>query len=70
MLLSRTQLEEMTGFSFQELDVQLFETGSQFYEYDLSKNDFHLLFERIRELSYEQGRYNAQETALYQQYGN
>ena len=49
MLFPKDELEEMLGYSLEQLDVTLFETSNEFVEYDLDKEDLTLLFERVRE---------------------
>ena len=51
MLIGRTELEEMTGYSIKELNVALFETSSEFYEYDIDRFDLIALFKKVKELS-------------------
>jgi hypothetical protein len=54
MLVSKTELEEMLGYSLEELDISLkFEKGeyddNSFRKVELSKETLTLLFERVRE---------------------
>lgn len=54
MLVSKTELEEMIGYSLEELDLSLkFEKGeyndNSFRKVELSKETLTLLFERVRE---------------------
>lgn len=54
MLVSKTELEEMLGYSLEELDLSLkFEKGeyndNSFRKVELSKETLTLLFERVRE---------------------
>lgn len=54
MLVSKTELEEILGYSLEELDLSLkFEKGeyndNSFRKVELSKETLTLLFERVRE---------------------
>lgn len=54
MLVSKTELEEMIGYSLEELDLSLkFEKGeyndNSFRKVELSKETLTLLFEEVRE---------------------
>lgn len=54
MLVSKTELEEMIGYSLEELDLSLkFEKGeyndNSFRKVELSKETMAVLFERVRE---------------------
>lgn len=63
MLFTQRELEEMSGFTLEELDLDLFETSNEFLEFDLDRSDFNNLFERVRELTFER----SQEQFSYQE---
>ena len=67
MFFTKTTLEEVTGFKHTDLELDWFDNNVKVKE--VLKEDLMILFERVREKAYEQGRNNAQESALYQQCG-
>jgi hypothetical protein len=69
MLFTQSELEEMSGFTLEELDLDLFETSNEFLEFDLDTSDFSKLFERVRELTFEQAREQFSYQQQYEQYG-
>lgn len=69
MLFTQSELEEMSGFTLEELDLDLFETSNEFLEFDLDTSDFSKLFERVRELTFEQAREQFSFQQQYEQYG-
>ena len=69
MLFTQRELEEMCGFTLEELDLDLFETSNEFLEFDLDTSDFNKLFERVRELTFEQARVQFSYKQQYEKYG-
>lgn len=69
MLFTQRELEQMSGFTLEELDLDLFETSNEFLEFDLDRSDFNKLFERVKELTYEQAQEQFNYQQQYEKYG-
>lgn len=69
MLFTQRELEEMSGFTLEELDLDLFETSNEFLEFDLDRSDFNNLFERVRELTFERSQEQFSYQEKFEKYG-
>ncbi len=65
MLLTKLEIEEMTGYSFKQLNVELTLQRGSVDLYDVDRDDLQMLFERVRDLAYESGQNNIIECTGY-----
>ena len=65
MLLTKLEIEEMTGYSFKQLNVELTLQRGSVDLYDVDRDDLQMLFERVRDLAYESGQNNILECTGY-----
>ena len=65
MLLTKLEIEEMTGYSFKQLNVELTLQRGSVDLYDVDRDDLQMLFESVRDLAYESGQNNIIECTGY-----